>query len=106
MHGAVLPARTAIREMSRTTEESEGHFSLSVCGLFICQRKLHFPNQNEVAGIPGVRVGVTRTVKKTYCQLKCAAGSSVNESVYIPSAHFCTFGAFDCLQRSSENRSP
>jgi hypothetical protein len=34
MHGAVLPARTAVREMSRAMEESEGHFSLSVCGLF------------------------------------------------------------------------
>jgi hypothetical protein len=30
MPGAVLPARTAVREMSRTMEESEGHFSLSV----------------------------------------------------------------------------
>jgi hypothetical protein len=34
MHGAVLPARTAVREMSRAMEESEGHFSLSVSGLF------------------------------------------------------------------------
>jgi len=34
MHGAVLPARTVVREMSKTMEESEGHFSLSVCGLF------------------------------------------------------------------------
>ena len=35
MHGAVPPARTAIREMSRTMGESEGHFSLSVAASFV-----------------------------------------------------------------------
>jgi hypothetical protein len=46
MHGAVLPARTAVREMSRTMEESEGHFSLSVCGLFLLLRTKHLPSQS------------------------------------------------------------
>ena len=102
MHGAVLPAGTAIREMSRTMEESEGHFSLSVCGLFCWQRKLHFPNQNEVVDIPRGRMRVSSTTKKTYCQARCAPKGSKAGRVCFPSADLCTFVAFDCLAAPPE----